>query len=603
MTTFHDLNVPAHLVQALERINITVPTPIQAQSIPIGLEGRDVLASAQTGTGKTISFLIPLITKLSEDKTSTALILTPTRELATQVRDSITQLLGRKNEFGLALIIGGEAISKQFMQLRARPRLVIGTPGRVIDHLHRRTLNLSNTGFLVLDETDRMLDMGFHEQLQELCQFLPDERQTFMFSATMPDNIIKLAQQYLKEPKRVSIGSSNKPIEKIKQDIMHTTNAEKFSLLLKELDAREGSIIVFVKTKRSADELVLKLQHQNHSAEAIHGDLRQHKRDRVIREFRNKKNRIMVATDIAARGLDVPHIEHVVNYDLPQCPEDYIHRIGRTGRAGAVGSAISLISPQDGRLWKMIHNLISPGTPCELPKGYNLAGPDRGGRRRSGGNGGVRAGSRPSFGREGRPSRDRSDRPRSENFSDRAPSRDRGDRPRSENFSERPPRNRAPREDGSPDNRSFNRAEEGSSFRRQKSSADRNYGPRKDGFNSRGPSFRDREERTNSSEFSRRSPARGGRDDKRSDDLEFVPRRRFSDDREDRPQTSSFSARGPAARDRKDTTRSNGFSAKSSSRDARGKPGARAGGTFKKTTGGNAPAFSRGAKKPASKRV
>jgi ATP-dependent RNA helicase DeaD len=259
MTNFETMNVPAYLVQSLERMQITTPTPVQSQAIPLGLEGHDILASAQTGTGKTIAYLIPLLTKLAESPTSTALILTPTRELATQVRDSITQLLGRKNDFGLALIIGGEAISKQFMQLRSRPRLIIGTPGRVIDHLHRRTLNLAHTAFLVLDETDRMLDMGFHEQLKELCQFLPDERQTFMFSATMPDNIIKLAQQYLKEPKRITIGSTTKPIENIKQDIKHTTNADKFSNLLQELDSREGSIIVFVKTKRGADELVLKL--------------------------------------------------------------------------------------------------------------------------------------------------------------------------------------------------------------------------------------------------------------------------------------------------------------------------------------------------------
>ncbi len=387
MTDFKNMNVPDHLVQALERMHITTPTPIQSQAIPMGLEGHDILASAQTGTGKTIAYLIPLLTKLGENPDRTALILTPTRELATQVRDSLIQLLGRNPDLGLSLLIGGEDMNRQFLQLRNRPRLIVGTPGRVIDHLKRRTLNLNKTSFMVLDEMDRMLDMGFNEQLQQICQYLPDERQTFMFSATLPDNIVKLAHQYMNEPKRISVGSTTKPIDNIQQDVKHTTNAEKFSHLLDELDSREGSVIVFVKTKRGADELVLKLQHKNHKAEAIHGNLKQSKRDRVTREFRNKRYRIMVATDIAARGLDIPHIEHVVNYDLPQCPEDYIHRIGRTGRAGATGQAISLISPQEGYLWSMIHKLMHPDKQCVMPDGYNL-GPRSKSRNRSGGGGG-----------------------------------------------------------------------------------------------------------------------------------------------------------------------------------------------------------------------
>ncbi len=663
MTNFQEMNVPAYLVQSLERMQITEPTPVQSKAIPLGLEGHDILASAQTGTGKTIAYLIPLITKLAESPTSTALILTPTRELATQVRDSITQLLGRKNDFGLALIIGGEAISKQFMQLRSRPRLVIGTPGRVIDHLHRRTLNLAHTGFLVLDETDRMLDMGFHEQLKELCQFLPDERQTFMFSATMPDNIIKLAQQYLKNPQRISIGSTTQPIAKIKQDIMHTTNADKFSHLLKELDSREGSIIVFVKTKRGADELVLKLQHKNHSAEAIHGDLKQHKRDRVIREFRNKKNRIMVATDIAARGLDVPHIEHVVNYDLPQCPEDYIHRIGRTGRAGAVGQAITLISPQEGRLWRMIHNLINPGTPCNLPQGYNIAPPPRGGRRPGVSSGGRSGGARP-FSRDGG-SRSRDDRPREGGFSERrGPStRDRSDAPREGGFSERRgpredrPRDDRPREGGFGERRSFSgdrdeRPREGGyAPRRAPSTGERSYAPREGGFNSRGPGSRDRDDRPREGGFaSRRGPSSGDRDD-RPREGGFASRRGPSEDRpreggfasrrgpsDDRPRAGGFASRGPSTRDRDDRPREGGFSSRGpSTRDrddrpreggfaSRARPAAggrseggfaarkgpsapRAGGAFRgaassrSSDGGHAPAFSRGAKRPTAKRV
>jgi ATP-dependent RNA helicase DeaD len=545
MTNFQTMNVPAYLVQSLERMQITIPTPIQSQAIPHGLEGRDILASAQTGTGKTIAYLIPLLTKLGETPDSTALILTPTRELATQVRDSLIQLLGRRPTFGLGLLIGGEPISKQFLQLRSRPRLIIGTPGRVIDHLHRRTLNLNHTGFLVLDETDRMLDMGFHEQLKELCQFLPDERQTFMFSATMPDNITKLAHQYLKDPMRISIGSTTQPIAKIQQDIKHTTNADKFSLLLTELDAREGSIIVFVKTKRSADELVLKLQHKNHSAEAIHGDLKQAKRDRVIREFRNKRNRIMVATDIAARGLDVPHIEHVVNYDLPQCPEDYIHRIGRTGRAGAVGQAISLIAPQDGRLWRMIHNLISPGTPCDLPQGYNIAPPPRGGRR-PGGNvgGGSRGGGRPGgsrpFTRGDSPSRDRSDRPRDGGGS-------------------------APRREYTPRDRDAAPREGGSAPRREYTPRDRDAAPREGGSAPRREyTPRDRDDRPRDGdsaprrEFTPRGRSSGPRVGDSATGRDYSPR-----GRSDAPREGGFaSRRGPSTRDRSDAPREGGFASR-----------------------------------------
>lgn len=448
MMNFKELNVPDHITQALGRLRINTPTPIQSQAIPLGLEGHDILASAQTGTGKTFAYLIPLLAKLENYTDRMALVLTPTRELATQVRDALLQIAGRKPSFGVSLLIGGEDMNKQFLQLRNRPRLIIGTPGRIIDHLKRRTLHLHNTGYLVLDEMDRMLDMGFNEQLKEICQFIPEERQTFMFSATLPPKITQLAEQYMVNPKRIAIGSVNKPIERIKQDVKHTTKEEKFSLLLNELDTREGSIIVFVKTKRGADELVTKLQHRNHTAEAIHGDLRQSRRDRVIREFRNKRNRIMVATDIAARGLDIPHIEHVVNYDLPQCPEDFIHRIGRTGRAGAVGEALTLISPQDGYLWSIIHELMYPGKPCNQPEGYNIRPRSR--NRKSGNSGwstkSFRSG--PSFSKD-RPKRRAEGRQEARKEFKRRDDSEFGDVVRSHDK----PRSNAPRKGGKPFNR------------------------------------------------------------------------------------------------------------------------------------------------------
>ena len=360
MQKFSDAGLPLLLAQSLEGMKFTTPTPIQAKAIPIALEGNDILASAQTGTGKTGAFGIPLVTKLLTTPRGSALVLTPTRELAVQVHDALRQMIG-KSRIASALLIGGESMPKQFKQLKMRPRLIVGTPGRINDHLERGTLMLHDTNFLVLDETDRMLDLGFGVQLERIAKYLTAKRQTLMFSATLPANIVKLSNKYLIDPVRIAVGSTTSPAKKITQEIIHVTDGEKYTKLLDQLDARTGSIIVFVKTKRGADRLATKLNRQTYSAEAIHGDLRQSKRDRVISDFRNRKHRILIATDVAARGLDIPHIEHVINYDLPQCPEDYIHRIGRTARAGAEGTAVCLISPHDGVKWKAIQKLMNPG--------------------------------------------------------------------------------------------------------------------------------------------------------------------------------------------------------------------------------------------------
>jgi ATP-dependent RNA helicase DeaD len=361
MQTFLDLALPAALLQSLERMKFTTPTPVQAEAIPLALAGKDILGSAQTGTGKTAAFGIPLIARLLANPLEGALVLTPTRELAVQVLGALREMLGR-SLVPSALLIGGEPMPKQFQQLRAKPRLIVGTPGRINDHLERGSLSLAHVRFLVLDETDRMLDMGFGVQLERINKHLTSERQTLMFSATLPHNIVKLSEKYLSDPVRVSMGATNVPTANIKQDVVHMAETEKYTHLLQELQQREGSIIVFVKTKWGAEKLAEKLNRQDHSANAIHGDLRQSQRDRVIQAFRNQKHRIMVATDIAARGLDIPHIAHVINYDLPQCPEDYIHRIGRTARAGAEGSAVNLITPQDRGKWRAICNLMNPGS-------------------------------------------------------------------------------------------------------------------------------------------------------------------------------------------------------------------------------------------------
>lgn len=359
-TDFASFNLPETLLTALEKINFTTPTPIQAQAIPPALEGRDVLGTASTGTGKTAAFALPMMTHLINNPKSMALVMTPTRELAAQVMATIQPLRLLHKDLYTATLIGGESINKQLAQLDRRPRLIVGTPGRINDHLERKSLWLDRADFLVLDETDRMLDLGFDVQIARIIEKMAKKRQTLMFSATMPKQIVELSKQYLKAPARITIGEVNKPAAKIKSVVIETPEAEKFDALNEQLNERQGSIIIFVKTRYGTEKLAKKLRTHGHGADAIHGDLQQRKRDRVIADFRDKKFRILVATDVAARGLDIPHIEHVINHDLPQVPEDYIHRIGRTARAGATGEAVNLITPADFKKWKAIQQLINP---------------------------------------------------------------------------------------------------------------------------------------------------------------------------------------------------------------------------------------------------
>ncbi|MDE1900832.1 MAG: DEAD/DEAH box helicase [Alphaproteobacteria bacterium] len=345
-------------------MNFTAPTPIQAQAIPAALQGRDILGSAATGTGKTGAFGIPLIAHLMEHTDHAALVMTPTRELAAQVVASLQQMIPVAG-INTALLIGGEAMPRQLRQLQKHPRLIVGTPGRINDHLLRRSLSLANVRFLVLDETDRMLDMGFGVQIDKIVAHLPGERQTLLFSATLPAGIVKLSSKYMKNPERISAGSTVAAAPNIKQELIQVGDHEKYPTLLEQLRAHEGSAIIFVKTKWGADKLAEKLSREKLQADAIHGDLRQSRRDRVIQSFRDRKFRFLVATDLAARGLDVPHIGLVINYDLPQQPEDYIHRIGRTARAGASGKAINFLTSADRPKWNAIHRMMNPGAAPE----------------------------------------------------------------------------------------------------------------------------------------------------------------------------------------------------------------------------------------------
>ena len=366
MQKFSDLSISLLVLDAIKKLKLIKPTPIQKISIPLALEGNDILGTAQTGTGKTYAFGIPLINHLTLDKDSYAIILTPTRELALQVSSALKDLTSMKNIIDTAVIIGGDSIQKQLKQLK-KARLVVGTPGRIHDHIRRKSLKLSKFNFLVLDETDRMLDMGFVDEIKSIIEKLPSH-QTLLFSATLPKKISDIAKNFMTNPQRVNVGEENTPLTNIKQEIKNVSQKEKFEHLKLELLEINGSVVLFVKTKRSADKIALKLRKDKFNAEAIHGDLRQSKREKVILKFRKNRFQILVATDVAARGLDIPHIEHVINYDIPQNPEDYIHRIGRTARAGAKGRALTFLTDGDKKNWNAIGKLINPNAPAPKSK-------------------------------------------------------------------------------------------------------------------------------------------------------------------------------------------------------------------------------------------
>ncbi len=356
--------LPEFLQMALTRQGIVSPTAVQTAAIPDILAGRDVLATAQTGTGKTLAFLLPLVARLSVCPTENALILSPTRELAEQTFVEYQKITDGQN-LPAVLIIGGDNIHKQFAVLRSKPRVIVATPGRVKDHLLRKSIDLRRTHTLVLDETDRMLDMGFIDDMREIARVLPAPRHTLLFSATLPEEVRQLAQEFLMHPVRVQIGSVVKPAEFVLQEIVRVDIREKLPQLLHELTTRAGSVLIFTRTKHGAERLAKQLKLYGQKCNALHGDLRQNRRRQVLEFFRNQSVRILVATDVAARGIDVAHIAHVINYDLPQSPEDYIHRIGRTGRAGVVGNSISFIAGDEDK-WKEICKVTRFSSPVKV---------------------------------------------------------------------------------------------------------------------------------------------------------------------------------------------------------------------------------------------
>ena len=335
------------------------PTPVQADAIPAALTGRDILASAQTGTGKTAAFAIPIISNLIQNREAMGLILVPTRELANQVTDVIRELTHHLPHLRTVSLIGGMSMQPQLRALSRGYRLVVATPGRLIDHLDRKSISLSKLTMLTLDEADRMLDMGFAPQLRMIIKMLPSEYQTLLFSATLPPNIMEITSAILENPVQIKIGTVSAAAPKIDQQKKFLKGEEKNEAVLDEINARKGSILIFARTQHRTDRLARYLEKYGLAVSRIHGGRSQGQRNRALDDFRTETVRIMVATDIAARGIDVDHVAHVINYDLPQVAEDYIHRIGRTARAGREGQALSLIANEEKQLWKEIEKLLA----------------------------------------------------------------------------------------------------------------------------------------------------------------------------------------------------------------------------------------------------
>jgi ATP-dependent RNA helicase DeaD len=356
---FAQLNLLAPIQQALDAFGFKEPTPIQAKAIPMILKGSDLIGSAQTGTGKTAAFCIPVLTSLIKDSNKNALILVPTRELAIQIEEFWKVLTQFCKEQRSATLIGGVSMQAQLRQIQRKPRLIIATPGRLVDHLQRRSVSLKTTAFLVLDEADRMLDMGFAPQLNEIVRSVPTDRQTLFFSATWNSATDLLAKKFLRNPvERVAVGETSRAAHTVTQTLLKTTTSGKRDLLLEEINSKQGSILVFARTKHGTDRVAKYLDSYGISVNRLHGGRSQGQRNTALNAFREGDIRVLVATDIAARGIDVSEIAHVINYDLPQVAEDYIHRIGRTGRAGETGTATSFVTGEDAAMWNDIAKLL-----------------------------------------------------------------------------------------------------------------------------------------------------------------------------------------------------------------------------------------------------
>jgi ATP-dependent RNA helicase DeaD len=368
--SFSDLNLPAPVVKALKDVGYEAPSPIQAATIPLLMEGRDVLGQAQTGTGKTAAFALPVLARIDTKQTTPqALVLAPTRELAIQVAEAFQSYAAHMKNFHVLPIYGGQSYGPQLQALRRGVQVIVGTPGRVIDHIEKGSLDLSQLKTLVLDEADEMLRMGFIDDVEQILQQIPAERQIALFSATMPPAIKRIAKTYLRDPAEVTVAAKTGTADNITQRYWLVAGMQKLDALTRILEAEPfDGMIIFARTKLGTEELATKLQARGFAATAINGDMAQVQRERTIEQLKNGKIDILVATDVAARGLDVERISHVINYDVPSDPESYTHRIGRTGRAGRSGDAILFITPRERGLLKAIERATrQPVAPLTLP--------------------------------------------------------------------------------------------------------------------------------------------------------------------------------------------------------------------------------------------
>jgi len=384
---FNGLGIAPEFLKILERNNFKVPTPIQHQAIGPAMEGKDIVGIAQTGTGKTLAFGLPLLQRLRGSK-GTGLIVLPTRELAIQA-DEMLQKIGRSLGLITAVLIGGEGMGRQIMALRNRPNIIVATPGRLLDHIEQGNLRLDSVKIVVLDEADRMLDIGFYPQIKKILQLVPKERQTMLFSATMPSEIVKIASTYMTSPVRVEVAPSGTAAELVEQEIFLVKKEERILLLENLLNQYHGTVLVFSRTKHGARKICQAIRSMGHRAAEIHSNRSLGQRKEALAGFKSGAYRILVATDIAARGIDVQGIELVLNFDLPDNTQDYVHRIGRTGRAGGSGKAISFAMPDQQRDVRDIEHLIRKQIPVTPHGGgaFITAAP-----RRFGGNRHLRQG-------------------------------------------------------------------------------------------------------------------------------------------------------------------------------------------------------------------
>jgi ATP-dependent RNA helicase DeaD len=367
--SFSDLELSEPIARAIAELGFEAPTPIQARAVPLLMAGRDMIGQAQTGTGKTAAFALPLIQKIDPNRPETqALVMAPTRELAVQVAGGIHDL-AKYTGARVVPVYGGQPIDRQFRALRSGAQIVVGTPGRLLDHLRRGSLTLQHVTFCVLDEADEMLALGFLEDMETILAELPGERQLAFFSATMPPRIADLTKRFLRNPAQVSIESRKRTVETTNQTYYEVPPGKKTEALARVLDMESpGPTIIFCRTRKETADLAEALRLRGYGAEALHGEMSQVDRDRVLRRFRDGQADLLIATDVAARGLDIETVTHVINYDIPWDVEQYIHRIGRTGRAGRSGDALTLVEPRERRQLKAIERLIgAPIKPARIP--------------------------------------------------------------------------------------------------------------------------------------------------------------------------------------------------------------------------------------------